>query len=69
MNIPKAMKVIMIEQGVSAVDMAKGMSISRSTIYSQVGEGSNPTINTLEKYAEFMGIKTSDIILRAEAIK
>lgn len=66
MRIDKAVKVMMIERGVSAFEMAKGTGLDRSTIFRTVGEGANPKLNNLAKCAKVLNVKVSDIILLAE---
>ena len=69
MSIHKAIKIIMIEKGIKGVDLAKTLNVNRSTIKRNVGEGSNPQVSTLKKYAEALGVKVSDIHLKSEELE
>jgi DNA-binding Xre family transcriptional regulator len=66
LKIHKAIKVILIEKDLSALDLAKILGINRSTIFRLVGEGSNPKVSTLKKVADALDVKVSYIILKAE---
>ena len=68
MRLNKAVKVIMIEQDMSGVDLARVLGINRTTIMRNVGENSNPTLSTLVKYADALNVKVSYIILKAESL-
>lgn len=68
MRLSKAIKVIMIENGVSGVDLARILGVNRTTIMRNVGQGSNPTLSTLIKYADALDVKVSYIILKAEEL-
>ena len=59
----------MIDKDVSGVDLARVLGVNRTTIMRNVGENSNPTLSTLEKYADALDVKVSDIILKAEQFK
>lgn len=67
MQLSKAINEVMIDNGLSYYRLANVMGLSTSTVVRSIGEGSNPTINTLEKYAKYLGVKVSDIILKAES--
>ena len=66
MNLPEAIKEIMTENGLSYYRLANIMGLSLSTVTRSIGKNANPTISTLERYAKYMRIKVSDIIIRAE---
>lgn len=66
LTLHKGIKSIMLQKDISAVSMAKSMGVSRNTIFNQVGANANPTLKTLEKYAELFGVNVSDVILEAE---
>ena len=65
----KAFKSIMAAKGVRGIDLAKGLGVNASTISRNIGEGSNPKLSVIEKYAEFIGVKSSEVFLVAEKIK
>ncbi len=68
MDIHKAIKEIMLENGLSCYRLANVMGLSLSTVTRTIGKDANPTILTLEKYAKYLGVKVSYIISRAEKL-
>ncbi len=66
MILHKGIKRILLEKNLTVVALAKILGVSMSTIYRNVGEGSNPTLSTLQRYADALDVKVSYIILRAE---
>lgn len=59
----------MIDKDVSGVELARILGVNRTTIMRNVGVGSNPTLSTLEKYADALDVTVSEIILKAEQFK
>ena len=69
MNINLAIRSIMVERKIKLIDIAKALNVSSSTISRQIGvDSKSPRIAVLERYAEQMGVKVSDIILKAESL-
>lgn len=68
MNLPEAIKEVMLENGLSYYRLANVMGLSLTTVTRTIGKDANPTISTLEKYARCMGVKVSYIISKAEAL-
>lgn len=68
MNLPEAIKEVMLENGLSYYRLANVMGLSLTTVTRTIGKDANPTISTLEKYAKCMGVKVSYIIYKAEAL-
>ena len=66
MDLHKAINEIMRENGLSYYRLANVMGLSLSTVVRTLGENANPTISTLEKYAKYLGVKVSNIIIKAE---
>ncbi|KPU82173.1 hypothetical protein JI57_04605 [Psychromonas sp. PRT-SC03] len=69
MDLHKAINEIMRENGLSYYRLANAMGLSLSTVVRTLDEDANPTIFTLEKYAKYLGVKVSDIIIRAETLQ
>ena len=69
LELNKAFKAIMAAKGVSAISIAKKLGVNSSTISRSIGKGSNPTQETLEKYASCIGVNVSEVFLMAEKIK
>jgi len=68
MNLPEAIKEVMLENGLSYYRLANIMGLSLTTVTRTIGKDANPTISTLEKYAKYLGVKVSYIISKAEAL-
>ena len=64
-----AIRGIMAEKKIKLIHVAKNLNVGCSTITRQIGEGSNPSLSTLSKYAKELGVKVSYIVERAESIK
>lgn len=62
----KVIKEIRLEQGLSQEKLAEKAGLSMRSIYLIECEKLQPTISTIESLAEALGIKVSDLILRAE---
>lgn len=69
MRVNKAIKIILIEQGMSCVDLARVLGINRATVTRNVGENANPTLSTLVRYADALNVKVSYIILKSEELE
>lgn len=68
MNLSKAVKILMIKKGLSAVDVSKKTGLSRSTIFRTVGDASNPTIENADAIAKALGTTLSELIIDAEKL-
>lgn len=66
MNIGKSLKMAMLEKGVSQKDFALAMDITPIHANVLANNKSNPTVATLEKAADFFGLKVSEFIALGE---
>ena len=66
MKFHKGVKSVMLNKDVKAVDLARILGISCRSVFNQIGEGANPTLQTQIKYANALDVPLSRIILEAE---
>ena len=69
MNINRAIRSIMAEKGIRAIDLARATGLHSSNISAAIGVNSNPTVKTLSMFAGHLNVKLSDIIIKAESIE
>ena len=69
MSIGRAISVIAEERNISKYRISKNSGISQVTLSDIVNErNTNPTIETIEKIANGIGISASEIIRKAEEL-
>jgi transcriptional regulator with XRE-family HTH domain len=54
-------KEIMQEKGVSSVSLADGIGVSKVTVSNLINNKTMPSIETLDKIAEMLGVHISDL--------
>lgn len=69
LELNRAFKSIMAKKGISGVQVAKKLGVSSSTISNNIGKNSNPSLSTLQRYADCLGVNVSEVFLVAEQIK
>ena len=69
MKINKAVKIIMAEQGVSALEISKRTGLTRQAIYAKLRIGGDPRIKGLEDIAKALNVKLSYLIEKAEKLE
>ena len=66
MKIGKVIKDLIKEKGITQIELAKRLNVSKQRVETIVNDKASPSIKTVEDVASCLGVKVSQLVKRAE---